>query len=114
MHKNHTADIADTNGKLVLQPAFDELASMELKLQFAWEMKHIMAEQGVSLNEMAKRAGVGKAAIKRLLKPTMKDVKIGLMQKVARALGKSLAIHMVDAGESEGHQEKRPKLARIE
>jgi hypothetical protein len=96
------------------QAVGDDSSSMGLKLIVAWEIGKIMSEQDLNIADMAKKMGMGKAVIKRLLIPTCKDMKLHTLHRAAMALGKQLEIRLIDRNGGDGEHKDRPKLTIID
>jgi len=76
----------DVEGELVwLEPATINPVSIALE--------HLLSEAKISQAEVARRLGVSRAVISRMLDPFAPDYKVSSLERIARAVGKRLEIH---------------------
>lgn len=72
----------------------NEVAATAAKRVLAWQLQQAMEEKELSKSELARQLDTSRAAVNRLLDPENVSVNLQTMDKVARALGKRLVIHL--------------------
>lgn len=76
----------DAEGELVwLEPATINPVSIALE--------HLLSEAKISQAEVARRLGVSRVVVSRMLDPFAPDHKVSSLERIARAVGKRLEIH---------------------
>lgn len=76
---------------------FKAEVAAELQLQQVLSaLKSARQAQGLSLSAMKERTGIGKAALSRLENDPRSNPTVGTVLRVATALGKKIAIRLVD------------------
>jgi DNA-binding Xre family transcriptional regulator len=90
--------------------AADQAVQVELRSVFSL-LRAVRKLQGVSLNELAERTGIGKPALSRLENDPAPNVQLTTLQRIAAALGKELRISLSDAPAAK-RRPRRPALAR--
>jgi antitoxin HicB len=63
----------------------------------SWEITEAMKKDGISKSELAKRMKTRRSQLERFLDPDNSNVLLETVQKAAAALGKRIAIALVDA-----------------
>jgi transcriptional regulator with XRE-family HTH domain len=56
-----------------------------------WRVRELAQEQGLSLNELARRAGVSRSTVQAFCRDPQHSTTIGMWARLAQALGVSLA-----------------------
>ncbi len=74
-----------------------EYQSAGLEIAFTEELCRVMAEQGVSRAELARRAGTSPAYITKILRGSS-NFTLATMAKLARALGMDVDLHLAPRG----------------
>ncbi len=75
--------------------AAHQALQVELRGVF-WLLRAVRKVQGVSLNELARRTGIGKPALSRLENDPAPNVQLNTLQRIAAALGKEIRISVGD------------------
>ncbi|MBK1668405.1 hypothetical protein CKO28_10195 [Rhodovibrio sodomensis] len=70
-----------------------------LKRVVARQLVQAMADQEITKTEMARRLETSRAQLDRLLDPDNTKVQLDTLQRAANAVGRSLEIGLVDAGD---------------
>ncbi|MGH6913708.1 MAG: helix-turn-helix domain-containing protein [Geminicoccales bacterium] len=73
----------------------DETTHRAIKRVLARQLQKLMAEQGLSKSEMARRMCTSRPALDRLLDPANESVTLNTLQKAARAVGRELRLELV-------------------
>ena len=68
----------------------EETTNRAIKRVLARQLRQLMAEQGLSKSEMARRMRTSRPALERLLDPDNDAVTLNTLQKAARAVGLEL------------------------
>ena len=74
----------------------DEVYAEAEKKVFAWQLEEAMKAANVSKSELAKRMETSRAAVDRMLDPTVPSLTLITMTKAARALNRRIVISMED------------------
>jgi DNA-binding Xre family transcriptional regulator len=64
------------------------------KRVIAWQIQNLMASEGLSKSEMARRMGTSRSALDRLLDPSNPSVTLLTIERAARALGKKVRVEL--------------------
>ena len=73
----------------------EETTNRAIKRVLARQLRQLMAEQGLSKSEMARRMRTSRPALERLLDPDNDAVTLNTLQKAARAVGRELRLELV-------------------
>jgi predicted XRE-type DNA-binding protein len=73
----------------------EETTNCAIKRVLARQLRQLMAEQGLSKSEMARRMRTSRPALERLLDPDNDAVTLNTLQKAARAVGRELRLELV-------------------
>lgn len=76
---------------------YDEVNAKAVKKVLAWQLAQALEKKNVTKTELASRMQTSRAAVNRLLDPENSSLNLQTMEKAARALGKKLAIQLVEA-----------------
>ena len=76
---------------------YDEVNARAAKKVLAWQLAQTLEKKKLTKTELALRMQTSRAAVNRLLDPENPSLNLQTMEKAARALGKKLAIHLVEA-----------------
>jgi len=71
-----------------------EAESVAIKRVIAYQIIHMMEEQGITKSEMARRMNTSRSSLDRLLDPGNKSITLQTMERAAQALGKRLRIEI--------------------
>ncbi len=74
-----------------------EAEAVAVKRVIAWQIERAMMARGITKNAMAKRLSTSRTQIDRLLDPAHVGVSIETIARAAKAVGKRLTFHVVDA-----------------
>ncbi len=74
----------------------DEVYAEAEKKVFAWQLEEAMKSAKVSKSELAKRMETSRAAVDRMLDPTVPSLTLITMTKAARALNRRIVISLED------------------
>lgn len=74
-----------------------ESTTVALKRVLAWQIVEAMRREGLSKTDMARRMGTSRAALERLLDPENTSLTLRTLDRAAAALGRRLAVELVDA-----------------
>jgi antitoxin HicB len=77
------------------QGTLEETTNRAIKRVLARQLKELMAEQGLSKSEMARRMRTSRMALERLLDPDNEAVTLNTLQKAAKAVGRELRLELV-------------------
>jgi antitoxin HicB len=93
MHKKHVGstfeDFLRDEGTL------EETTNRAIKRVLARQLRRLMAEQGLSKSEMARRMRTSRPALERLLDPDNDAVTLNTLQKAAKAVGRELRLELL-------------------
>jgi antitoxin HicB len=73
----------------------EETTNRAIKRVLARQLKRLMAEQGLSKSEMARRMRTSRPALERLLDPDNDAVTLNTLQKAAKAVGRELRLELL-------------------
>ena len=73
----------------------EETTNRAIKRVLARQLEKLMAEQGLSKSEMARRMRTSRTALERLLDPDNDAVTLNTLQKAAKAVGRELRLELV-------------------
>jgi antitoxin HicB len=76
---------------------FEDVTTLAWKRVLSWEVAEAMNRKGIGKSEMAKRMGIGRSQLDRLIDPDNPNVLLETIQKAAAAVGKRLTIGLTDA-----------------
>ncbi len=76
---------------------YEEVNAKAVKKVLAWQLAQALATKNVTKTELASRMHTSRAAVNRLLDPDNPSLNLQTIEKAARALGKKLAIQLVEA-----------------
>ncbi len=76
---------------------YDEVNARAAKKVLAWQFGQALERKKLTKTELASRMRTSRAAVNRLLDPENPSLNLQTMEKAARALGKKLAIRLVEA-----------------
>ena len=82
---------------LIEEGTLEQADAVAQKRVLAWQLAEAMRRQRVTKAQMARRMKTSRAALDRLLDPDNPSVTLATMGRAASALGKRLAIALVDA-----------------
>ncbi len=93
MHEKHLGssfeDFLREEGTLVAT------TSRAIKRVLARQLRQVMAEQGLSKSEMARRMRTSRPALDRLLDPANEAVTLNTLQRAAQAVGRELRLELI-------------------
>ncbi len=73
----------------------EETTNRAIKRVLARKLRQLMAEQGLSKSEMARRMQTSRPALERLLDPNNGSVTLNTLQKAAKAVGRELRLELI-------------------
>ena len=76
---------------------YDDVNARAIKKVIAWQLSDALEKEKLTKTELASRMRTSRAAVNRLLDPENPSLNLQTMGKAARALGKRLAIQLVEA-----------------
>jgi antitoxin HicB len=82
-------------GFLREEGTLEETTNRAIKRILARQLRQLMAEQGLSKSEMARRMRTSRPALERLLDPDNDSVTLNTLQKAAKAVGRELRLELV-------------------
>lgn len=71
-----------------------ETEAVAIKRVIAWQIERLMAEEGLTKSEMARRMGTSRSALERLLDPSNPSVTLLTIERAAKALGKKVRVEL--------------------
>ena len=71
-----------------------ETEAVAIKRVIAWQVERLMAEEGLSKSEMARRMGTSRSALERLLDPSNPSARLLTIERAAKALGKKVRVEL--------------------
>jgi predicted XRE-type DNA-binding protein len=93
MHQEHLG--SSFEDFLREEGTLEETTNRAIKRVLARQLRRLMAEQGLSKSEMARRMRTSRPALERLLDPDNEAVTLNTLQKAARAVGRELRLELV-------------------
>ncbi len=93
MDKKHLG--SSFEGFLREEGTLEETTNRAIKRILARQLRQLMAEQGLSKSEMARRMRTSRPALERLLDPDNDSVTLNTLQKAAKAVGRELRLELV-------------------
>jgi hypothetical protein len=93
MHEKHLG--SSFEDFLRAEGTLEETTNRATKRVLARQLRTVMAEQGLSRSEMARRMRTSRTALARLLDPDNDAVTLSTLQKAARAVGRELRLELV-------------------
>jgi antitoxin HicB len=93
MHKKHVGSTFEDF--LRGEGTLEETTNRAIKRVLARQLRRLMAEQGLSKSEMARRMRTSRPALDRLLDPDNDAVTLNTLQKAAKAVGRELRLELV-------------------
>jgi len=75
----------------------EETEALAIKRVIAWQLEQAMKEKHITKYAMAKRLHTSRSQVDRLLHPDNIGVTISTLSKAAKAVGKRIALKVVDA-----------------
>ena len=72
----------------------EDVRNTAVKRVIAWQLTQAMQEQGIRKTEMAKRLQTSRAQLDRLLDPENDSVTLGMLTRVARAIGRTIRLEL--------------------
>ncbi|MDR1611405.1 MAG: helix-turn-helix domain-containing protein [Planctomycetota bacterium] len=76
---------------------YEEVNAGAVKKVLAWQLAQALEKGKITKTELAARMLTSRAAVNRLLDPDNPSLNLRTMEKAARALGRKLAIQLVEA-----------------
>jgi plasmid maintenance system antidote protein VapI len=73
----------------------DATTHRAIKRVLARHLRQLMAEQGLSKSELARRMHTSRPALERLLNPDNDSVTLNTLQKAAKAVGRELRLELI-------------------
>ena len=74
---------------------YEEVTARAIKRVIARQLDALMAEQGLTKSELAKRMKTSRAQLDRLLDPENESVTLGTLTRAAQAVGRQLRMELV-------------------
>lgn len=81
-------DFLEAEGRLA------ESTAIAVKRVLAWEIQRVMASEGVSQAEMARRMNTSRAVVRRLLDDSDPSVTLSTISRAALALGRQVRLNL--------------------
>ena len=82
---------------LAEQGELETATEVATKRVLAWELEELMASEGLTKAELARRMGTSRSSLERLLDPENDAVTLATLQKAARAVGRRVELRLVAA-----------------
>ena len=79
---------------LIEDGLYEEATQTAVKRVLAWQLADIMQKQKISKTEMARRLETSRAQLDRLLDPGNDSVTLGMLSRVARAVGRTIRLEL--------------------
>jgi antitoxin HicB len=93
MHEKHVGSTFEDF--LREEGTLEETTNRAIKRVLARQLQQLMAEQGLSKSEMARRMRTSRPALERLLDPHNDAVTLNTLQKAAKAVGRELRLELL-------------------
>jgi antitoxin HicB len=93
MHEKHVGSTFEDF--LREEGTLEETTNRAIKRVLARQLRQLMAEQGLSKSEMARRMRTSRPALERLLDPDNDAVTLNTLQKAAKAVGRELRLELL-------------------
>lgn len=93
MHEKHVGSTFEDF--LREEGTLEETTNRAIKRILARQLRQLMAEQGLSKSEMARRMRTSRPALERLLDPDNDAVTLNTLQKAAKAVGRELRLELL-------------------
>ena len=74
---------------------YEEVTARAIKRVIARQLDTLMADQGLTKSELAKRMQTSRAQLDRLLDPDNESVTLGTLARAAQAVGRHLRMELV-------------------
>jgi DNA-binding Xre family transcriptional regulator len=74
---------------------YEEMTARAIKRVIARQLGALMADQGLTKSELAKRMKTSRAQLDRLLDPENESVTLGTLTRAAQAVGRQLRMELV-------------------
>jgi antitoxin HicB len=74
---------------------YEEVTARAIKRVIAGQLDALMADQGITKSELAKRMKTSRAQLDRLLDPDNESVTLGTLTRAAQAVGRHLKMDLV-------------------
>jgi DNA-binding Xre family transcriptional regulator len=74
---------------------YEEVTARAIKCVIARQLDELMAHQGITKSELAKRMKTSRAQLDRLLDPENESVTLGTLTRAAQAVGRHLRMELV-------------------
>jgi len=82
---------------LAEESELDAATEVATKRVLAWELGELMASQGLSKAELARRMGTSRSSLERLLDLDNEAVTLATLRKAARAVGRRVELRLIAA-----------------
>ena len=89
-----------------------ETEAVAIKRVIAWQVERLMAEEGLSKSEMARRMGTSRSALERLPDPSNPSATLLTIERAAKALGKKVRVELA-AGFKNRTRKRRGKAGFV-
>ncbi len=93
MHERHLG--SSFEDFLREEGTLEETTSRAIKRVLVRQLRQVMAEQGLSKSEMARRMRTSRPALDRLLDPANEAVTLNTLQRAAKAVGRELRLELI-------------------
>jgi DNA-binding Xre family transcriptional regulator len=74
---------------------YEEVTARAIKRVIAWQLNKLMADQGITKSELAKRMKTSRAQLDRVLDPDNEAVTLGTLTRAAHAVGRQLRMELM-------------------
>jgi antitoxin HicB len=74
---------------------YEEVTARAIKRVIAHQLEILMADEGITKSELAKRMKTSRAQLDRLLDPENESVTLGTLTRAAHAVGRQLKVELV-------------------
>jgi DNA-binding Xre family transcriptional regulator len=74
---------------------YEEVTARAIKRVIAWQLNKLMADQGITKSELAKRMKTSRAQLDRVLDPDNEAVTLGTLTRAAHAVGCQLRMELM-------------------
>lgn len=71
-----------------------EAEAAAVKRVIAFQIEHLMKEEGLNKSELARRMGTSRSALERLLDPSNPSVTLLTIERAAKALGRKVRVEL--------------------
>ncbi len=89
----------------------EEVEAVAMKRVLAWQLQEAMKSKGLTKQRMARELNTSRSQVDRLLDPEYTGIGLNAVSRAAHALGKRIAIELVDAPSQRNSTKMRARRA---